>query len=152
MNPDDDYFVSTDPGLLDLEFIHRQLQGSYWAATRPRETIAGSIRHSLCFGVYEKASRRQVGFARIVTDQNTFSWLCDVIIDSAHRRQGLGKYLMSCVVAHPTIKRTMCLLGTADAHGLYEQYGFKRWEMMKRLPDRPGGDRGATPPTDAGRA
>ncbi len=130
----DDYFISTDADLLDLDFICRALAGSYWAKDRPRAVIADSLRKSLCFGVYEASGRSQVGLARVVTDGATFSWLCDVIIDLKHRKKGLGKFLMASVLADPRIRDTMFLLGTRDAHGLYEKYGFARLEMMKRKP------------------
>lgn len=134
----DGFLISNDPGLLDLDFIGRGLNGTYWAKNRPRAVIAESIRNSLCFGLYEQAGRQQVGFARIVTDQVTFSWLCDVFVDDKYRKQGLGKWLVACVTAHPTVKSTVCLLGTLDAHGLYEQHGFVRVEQMKRLPEVKG--------------
>jgi GNAT superfamily N-acetyltransferase len=130
----DDYFISTDEDLLDLDFICRALAGSYWAEDRPRAVIEDSLRKSLCFGVYEVPGRGQVGFARVVTDGATFSWLCDVIIDGKHRKKGLGKFLMAAVMADPRIRDTMFLLGTRDAHGLYEKYGFVRLEMMRRKP------------------
>jgi GNAT superfamily N-acetyltransferase len=126
------FLVSTDPGLLDMEFLCRGLNSTYWAATRPREVIEESIRNSLCFGVYEKESKQQVGFARVVTDKITFSWVCDVFITDSYRKRGLGKWLMACVVEHPDVKRTLSVLGTKDAHGLYEKYGFVRTELMKR--------------------
>jgi hypothetical protein len=67
------YVVSTDAGLLDVDFICAALAGSYWAQNRPRPVIEQSIRNSLCFGLYEKQGRKQVGFARVVTDGATFS-------------------------------------------------------------------------------
>jgi GNAT superfamily N-acetyltransferase len=130
----DDYFISTDDDLLDLGFICRALAGSYWAQKRPRSVIRASLQKSLCFGVYEVAKQKQVGLARVVTDGATFSWLCDVIIDEKHRKKGLGKFLMAAVMADPRIRHTMFLLGTRDAHGLYEKYGFARLEMMRRMP------------------
>jgi GNAT superfamily N-acetyltransferase len=130
----DDYFISTDSDLLDLDFICRALAGSYWAQDRPRPVIEDSLRKSLCFGVYDASSRNQVGFARVVTDGATFSWLCDVVIDEKHRKKGLGKFLVAAVMADPRIRDTMFLLGTRDAHGLYERHGFARLEMMKRKP------------------
>lgn len=129
-----EFYVSTDKCWLDLEFITRALHGSYWAKQRPREVIEQSIAASLCFGAYHSATHEQVGFARVVTDGVTFSWLCDVIVDESCRGRGVGKLLMSAVTAHAEFDRTMCLLGTADAHGLYEQFGFFRSEQMKRLP------------------
>jgi GNAT superfamily N-acetyltransferase len=134
MSLEEAYLISTAPALLNLDFVCAALAQSYWAQKRTRPVIEESIRNSLCFGLYERKSKRQVGFARIVTDSATVSWLCDVFVDEGERGKGLGKLLMAHVVAHPRVKRTMCLLGTRDAHGLYEKFGFMRGELMKRMP------------------
>ena len=60
--------------------------------------------------------------------------LCDVVVDERQRGKGLGKFLISCVVAHPHVGATKCLLATRDAHGLYERFGFSRAEQMRRPP------------------
>ena len=120
-----DYIISTDPSLLDLDVVHGFLQRSYWAAERPLETVKRSVERSLSFGLYQAKDRRQVGFARVVTDFATFAWLCDVFIDEAHRGQGLGVWLMQTVVGHPELEcMRLWVLGTRDAHGLYEKIGF----------------------------
>lgn len=137
MKPESKGFaVSTDPSLFDLDFVHRALNATYWAKNRPRSVVEESIRNSICFGVYDQQTKKQVGFARVVTDHATFSWLCDVIIDDGHRNKGLGKMLMSAVTAHPSVRNTVSLLGTLDAHGLYEKFGYTRSEQMKRLPKK----------------
>jgi GNAT superfamily N-acetyltransferase len=133
-SPTGQYIVRTVPGLLDLDFICDALGGSYWAASRTRSVIRKSLRKSLCFGIYTRKGRRQVAFARVVTDESTFSWLCDVIVDDKERGRGLGKLLMSAVVAHPRVRHTTIILRTRDAHGLYEKYGFARLELMRRPP------------------
>jgi len=120
-----DYVISTDPSMLDLDAVHGFLQRSYWASERPLETVRRSVEHSLNFGLYQARDRRQVGFARVVTDFATFAWLCDVFIDEAHRGQGLGAWLMEAVVEHPELRcMRLWVLGTRDAHGLYEKVGF----------------------------
>jgi len=120
-----DYLISTDPSLLDLGVVHAFLGRSYWAAERSLETVKRSVEHSLSFGLYHGQDRRQVGFARVVTDFATFAWLCDVFIDEAHRGQGLGVWLMETVVEHPDLRcMRLWVLGTRDAHGLYEKIGF----------------------------
>jgi GNAT superfamily N-acetyltransferase len=129
-----DFIVSTSRKRIDLDFVCAALASSYWAQSRPRGVVEASLRSSLCFGVYEKTGGRQVAFARVVTDGATFSWLCDVIVDKDRRGSGLGKLLMSAVTAHPRLVGTMFLLGTRDAHGLYEKFGFVRAEMMRRVP------------------
>jgi len=128
----DSYFISTDPMLLDLNTIHRLLHASYWAADRTRAVVQESLVDSLCFGAYLATDGRQIGFARVVTDRSTFSWICDVIVDQPHRRKGVGKALFKAVMEHPHVRSTKCLLGTRDAHGLYESFGFVRREMMRR--------------------
>lgn len=121
---DAEYEISTDPERLDLEAIVRLLRTTYWAAQRPREVIEKSIRHSLCFGLYWRGA--QVGFGRVVTDWATFAWICDVIIDAAHRGGGLGKRFVEEIVTHSEIAGIRQLLATKDAHTLYEKFGFER--------------------------
>ncbi|HEY1763442.1 MAG TPA: GNAT family N-acetyltransferase [Opitutaceae bacterium] len=133
MNPEmESYEISTDRARLDLGFIGRVLAGSYWAQDRPHSVVEKSIRNSHCFGIYEKRTGRQVGFARVVTDGATIAWLGDVIVDDAHRGKGLGKSLMANVVEFLERNGTTCVLATRDAQGLYEKYGFVRTEYMKR--------------------
>jgi GNAT superfamily N-acetyltransferase len=120
-----EYLISTDPSLLDLGVVHGFLSRSYWAAERPQETVKRSIENSLSFGLYHDEDRRQVGFARVVTDLATFAWLCDVFVDEAHRGQGLGAWLTETVVDHPQLSgMRLWILGTRDAHSLYEKIGF----------------------------
>jgi len=120
-----DYELSTDPARLDITAMHAYLTRSYWSPGIPFDTVERAARHSLCFGLYEKATGRQVGLTRVVTDHATFAYLCDVYVLEAHRGRGLGKLMMRTVMAHPALtgaRRTM--LGTRDAHGLYSQFGF----------------------------
>ena len=119
----DEYSISTDKSKLDVGTIHHFLYTTaYWAVGRPMTVVRKTIENSLCFGVYE--GEKQVGFARIVTDYATFGWMCDVFILPSHRRRGLGKWLVECVVAHPDIKGLRrILLSSRDAHALYEKYG-----------------------------
>jgi GNAT superfamily N-acetyltransferase len=116
--------ISTDDALLDLDLVHRWLsEDAYWSIGRSRETFERSLRHSVNLGAYE--GDRQVGFLRIVTDRATFAWVCDVYVDPAARGNATGKLLMAeadRLLAAYGVRRA--LLATADAHGLYAQYGF----------------------------
>lgn len=126
------YVISDGKKTLDVDFIHRSLITTYWAQNRTKRTVKKTIENSLCFGVYLKG--RQIGFCRAVTDYCTFTWVADVFIDPAYRGKGLGVWLMKCFVQHPKIKGTMHMLGTKDAHALYEKVGFIRQEAMVRRP------------------
>jgi GNAT superfamily N-acetyltransferase len=120
----DNYLVTTDPARLDIDFIHGYLTRSYWSEGIPREIVERGIANSLCFGAYEGGN--QVGFARIVSDFATFAYLADVFIIESHRGRGLSKFLMECIMKHPNLQGLRrWVLGTRDAHGLYEQFGFK---------------------------
>ena len=132
-----DYLISTDPNKLDLAVIHGYLSGeSYWAQGRPLDVMQRALEHSLCFGVY--LGDRQMGLARIVTDYATFAWLCDVFILDPHRGRGLGKWLIQTVVAHPALQGVLTVLGTRDAHGLYQGYGgFEPMQDLERWMLRP---------------
>ena len=118
------YTISDDPTRLDLDAIHAYLSRSYWAATRPREIVAQSLANSLCIGLYAPTGE-QIGLVRVVTDYATFAYLCDVYVLEAHRQRGLSKAAMAFVNAHPRLQNLRRFhLVTADAHGLYAQFGF----------------------------
>lgn len=127
---------STDRDRLDVDWVHRTLaEHAYWALGRSRDRQDAANAASRCYGVY--AGSRQVGFARVITDGVTFAWLGDVIVDPGQRGNGVGKLLIAGVVADLEamgVPRT--LLATADAHGLYEQYGWKVVSDLERWMQR----------------
>lgn len=85
---------STDPGLLDIDLIHRFLsEESYWVPGIARELVETGIANSLCFGVYVDTA--QIAFARVVTDYVGVGYLADVFVITARRGQGVSKRLIS---------------------------------------------------------
>ena len=125
LDPVAGFEISSDPARLDFKVIYGFIANSYWAANIPEQVLKKALDNSLCFGVY-RDSGEQVGFARLITDRATFAYLADVFILPGVRGQGLSKWLMATIVAHPDVQgvRRM-VLATHDAHGLYAQYGFK---------------------------
>jgi len=128
--------VSTNREALDISLIHRFLtQDSGWARGIPRATVERSIEHSLCFGGYIDGA--QVAFARVISDYATFANLVDVFVLPEFRGHGYGKSLMQAVMAHPQLQGLRRFtLATADAHGLYAEFGFvaplKPQSLMER--------------------
>jgi len=118
------FLISTDTVKIDVPFVHRFLsETSYWAKNIPFDVVQTSIHNSLCFGVYD--GEAPIGFARVITDKATFGYLADVFILESYRGQGLSKWLMETILEHPEMQGfRRWALATADAHGLYEQYGF----------------------------
>ncbi|MFG2621368.1 GNAT family N-acetyltransferase [Streptomyces sp. NPDC048507] len=120
------YEISADSARIDPALVHRWLsQDAYWARDRSREKQDRAIAGSLNFGVYERTSGQQVGYARVVTDHADFAWLCDVYIAPEARGEGLGTALVTAVRDHlaPYGLRRI-LLATADAHEVYAKVGF----------------------------
>lgn len=117
--------IKTDPDAMDVDVIHDFLaRQSTWAQGIPRQTLVRSLRHSLCFGGF--LDQQQVAFARVITDHATFANLVDVFVLPAFRRRGYSKLLTAAVLAHPALQGLRRFtLATADAHGLYAQFGFK---------------------------
>jgi GNAT superfamily N-acetyltransferase len=142
------FLISTEPGLLDVPLIYDFLANrSYWAVGRPLDVVRRALDNSLCFGLYERG--RQVGLARVVTDRATFAWLCDVFVLEAYRGKGLSKWQIESVMGHPALRGLRrVLLGTRDAHGLYERYGFMPLADPARFMEvfRPDEDRAGSPP------
>lgn len=118
-----DLLMSTDKGRLQFDrlavFLSKQ---TYWAQNRTWAAIEKSIQNSICLGIYRAGV--QVAFARLVTDEATFAWFCDVIVAEDFRGKGLGKWLVetACrIVDGFGISDT--LLATRDAQDLYDRYG-----------------------------
>ena len=128
------FYISTDKSLLDIDMIHDFLSNrSYWAKGRSRETVEKSIAGSLCFGVFD-AQNKQAGLARVVTDYAMFAWLLDVFILEDQRGKGLGKMIMAAIMAHKDLQGVKrWVLGTLDAHGLYQNTGFKFLARPERM-------------------
>jgi GNAT superfamily N-acetyltransferase len=118
------YVIRTDPARIDVGAVHAYLTRSYWATGIPLEIVRRSLQHSVNFAILH--GDQLAGFGRVITDRATFGYLGDVFVLEPHRGQGLSKWLMECVVAHPELQgfRRWVLL-TRDAHGLYRQYGFR---------------------------
>jgi GNAT superfamily N-acetyltransferase len=127
-----EFLIGTDRSRLDLDVIHGFLTNCYWAKGIPREVVARSIEHSLCFGVYD-GSGAQVGFARVISDFATYAYVADVFVLPSHRGRGLGKALMEFIVQHPALQgMRRWNLTTRDAHALYAQVGFKPLSVPER--------------------
>jgi len=130
-----EFAISTDPAKLDLAMIHGFLTTCYWARGIPLETVRRSIEHSIPLGLYR--GRRQIGFARWITDRATFAYLGDVFVLEEFRGRGLSKWLMEVAVALPEVQgQRRWVLLTRDAHGLYRGFGFRDLAAPERYMER----------------
>jgi len=136
--------ISTDRARLDLDRIgHWLADESYWATGRSRELVERSVAGSLNLGVFD-ADGEQIAYTRVVTDDATFAWICDVFVDETWRGRGVGSWIMREVVNELLERRGILrlLLATRDAHSVYAQAGFEplegawRWMELDRRPTR----------------
>lgn len=115
--------VSTDKDKLDISFIHKFLTNTYWAKGRTMEEVKTTIENSFCFGIYNNG--KQIGFARVVTDYVVFAYIMDVFIVEEQQGKGYSSLLMDKLLNEPAFKKVKTWrLATADAHFLYEKFGF----------------------------
>ena len=132
---------------VNVEMVHRWLaEDAYWALGRSRDLVERSLAGSLVAGVYDgpDAGARQVALARVVTDDATFAWICDVYVEPDFRGRGIGSWLSQALVEelmeHRGIRRL--LLATRDAHAVYAKAGFEplagvwRWMEIDRRPHK----------------
>lgn len=121
-----DYFISKNKRLLNVEGIQQFIASSYWGKDRTLNEVKLTIENSYCFGIYTN-DNEQIGFARVVTDYIYFGYFMDVIIFDKFQGKGYGKILIEAMLEDPTIKSLKTLaLKTKDAHKLYERYGFNK--------------------------
>ena len=124
--------ISFDTEALDLDTIHGFLTTSYWSPGIPRETVARAIAGSLCVGAYRE--RRQIGFARVVSDRATFAYLADVFVLDEARGEGIGRAMVRALMEHPELQGLRrWFLATLDAHGVYEALGWQPVAHPERL-------------------
>ena len=119
------YYISKDSTKIPVSQLAELLHKTYWAENRPVEAMEQSIRHSLCYGAYDPEDGKLIGFARVITDYATTYYLCDVVVEEAHRGKGIGKALLTEIVTDPRLCGLKALLLTRDAHGFYQRFGFR---------------------------
>jgi ribosomal protein S18 acetylase RimI-like enzyme len=128
--------LDDDPGRVDVDAVHAFLsEHAYWARGRPREIVERLVHDaSRVVGLYE--GERQIGFARTVSDGQSFAYLADVYVLPECRGRGLGIELVREAVDNGPFADRRWLLHTEDAHALYEKLGFGKpgAKLMERSP------------------
>lgn len=132
--------IGSNNGDLILDDIREMLSSVFWSPNIGEAEILKGIENSaLVVGAYAEGAG-QVGFLRVVSDKVRFAYIMDVVVHEDCRRQGIGRRMVNYALAHPELKDVyQWFLITRDAHGVYEECGFKPLEhpeewMSMRLP------------------
>ncbi|MES2588426.1 MAG: GNAT family N-acetyltransferase [Bacteroidota bacterium] len=116
--------INTDKNQLDINFINEFISNSYWAKGRTLQTMQTCIDNSLNFGIY--LNKKQIGFARVVSDYGQFAYIMDLFIQEDYRGNSYSKMLMKYIMEYEKLKDVnIWRLVTRDAQQLYKQYGFE---------------------------
>ena len=120
----DGFVLDDDPDRIDRAAVHAFIRDSYWALGRDRAAMDDLIaRSERVVGLYD-SDGRQLGFARVVSDGHTVSYLADVYVLDEIRGRGYGLELVRFTVDGGSLGETHWLLRTRDMHRLYAKLGF----------------------------
>lgn len=127
-----------DPGRVDVDTVWTFMSTqAYWGRWRGRSDVERQISVSWrVIGAYERATGRMVGFARAVSDGVALAYLADLFVVDDMRGKGLGKGLVTAMIDDGPGAGFRWMLHTSDAHGLYEQFGFRKPDQTYL--ERPG--------------
>jgi len=120
------YELDDDPTRIQRDVVWGWLStAAYWGRWRTRADVETQLDGAWrVVGAYRADTGAQVGFARAVSDGAGFAYLADVFVLAEHRGAGLGKRIVARMIDEGPGADFRWILFTADAHGLYEQYGF----------------------------
>ena len=135
----DGFVIDDDPDRVDRSAVHAFISTSYWAAGRERAVMDDLIATAArVVGLYAQDGR-QLGFARVVSDRHTVSYLADVYVLDEVRGRGFGLELVRFTVDGGPLAATKWILHTRDMHRLYARLGFvapgERTMERARQPD-----------------
>lgn len=130
--------LDDDPARIDLKVTHSFLSTQApWALGWSYEEVQRLVREaSRLVGVYR--GHEMVGFSRTVSDGHWVTYLADAFVLPEYRGRGVGEELIRETVENGPYRDRGWLLHTADAHGLYEKFGFVR--RSTHLMERPAPD------------
>ena len=131
------FIISTRQDLLEHDFINSAFASEemYWAKAVPPSQLMTLLSNSITLGLYERQPVKsapglenerslpprssssledrlnQIGMVRFITDHVTTAYLTDVYVAPAHRKSGLGRWLVACchevIEAHPALRRVL---------------------------------------------
>lgn len=133
-----DFELDDDPTRIDTDVVWTFLSTeAYWGRWRTRELFEHQLANAWrVVGAYDRRTGTLVGFARAFSDGGGSAYLADVFVLSDVREHGLGQRLVHTMIELGPGAHFRWMLHTADAHGLYERFGFAAPD--EKYLERPG--------------
>jgi len=135
-----EFELDDDPQRIDLDVVWSFMSTkAYWARWRQRSDVEQQLRTSWrLIGAYRADTGAMVGFARAFSDGVSMAYLADVFVLEEARGHGLGKAIVRAMIDDGPGAEFRWMLHTDDAHGLYQQFGFREPEAnyLERPPSR----------------
>src|SRR5687768_11782413 len=95
-----EYVIQVDEGRIDWSRVHSWLSASYWSPGITKDQVQRAAKHSaLVLGAF--LGEKQVGYLRVISDKTRLAYICDVWVESAHRRRGLARAMVDFAMRHP---------------------------------------------------
>jgi len=109
-----------------LRKLQQLLDGhSFWAQGRSRQTLGQMLRGSQAV-VSSWQGGALIGFGRATSDGLYRAVLWDVVVDSVHQGQGLGRRIVETLLQAPALRHVeRTYLMTTNSVGFYSQLGFE---------------------------
>lgn len=126
--------ITCDRNRVDIDYCYGFIRDSYWAMNRSRGEFENAVQKSLCASAF--CDGRQVGFARVVTDNIAVGYVADVFVDENYRRRGIALKLVAALHDHPDMRRVRrWMLATRDMQPVYRKLGYVELDdmMMMRI-------------------
>jgi ribosomal protein S18 acetylase RimI-like enzyme len=97
---------------------------AYWQTHLTLDRLKLLINNSRCFFAISDG-QEIIGFSRVLTNNNTFASLWDVVVDERYRGKGIGIGLMFKIFTDEALSNIdNWILFTDTAKGLYQKFGF----------------------------
>jgi GNAT superfamily N-acetyltransferase len=120
------YELDDNPGRVDIDVVWQFMSTqAYWGRWRDRDMVERQLDGAWrVVGAYRTDTAAMIGFARAVSDGVGLAYLADVFVVDEARGHGVGKALVKAMINDGPGAEFRWMLHTADAHGLYRQFGF----------------------------
>jgi ribosomal protein S18 acetylase RimI-like enzyme len=116
--------IEEGPARIDIGWTFKNVRPLYEHRTLTEIDLIVAIHNGICFGAYRPEG--QIGFIRMVTDRVILSTIAEIVVDSKHRREGIGEQLVRSALAHHYIAGTTCVVCSRRAPRFFELMGFEK--------------------------